>query len=263
MVLITDDRDGGGALSVRVKQLQLLQQQQQQKVAGNVTQVHPSTGDNPRFDSDEDCLDSNHDEEDEEDGDDEEEDEDDFEEVDFEDLEDCRSITSDDSFYPPDDAFADSERTPSPESPEPLSLFQACCTNNAAIVRIMIRHGLKEEEVKEKDRNNRVGAAQHSRFKPARVDSVSKTLQGCVSVNNWQPVCHLHLDMDKFSSAVNFVPSVHLLETIKVRLSQEFPANILVISRLKRSLVDTFNVFCKRSAGERVSSEVPHPSDAI
>lgn len=168
MVLITDDRDGGGALSVRVKQLQLLQQQQQQKVAGNVTQVHPSAGDEPRLDSDEDYLGSRHDEEGEGDGDDEEEEdddenEDDFEEVDFEDLEDCRSITSDDSFYPPDDAFADSERTPSPESPEPLSLFQACCTNNAAIVRIMIRHGVKEEEVKEKDRNNRVGAA----LKPA------------------------------------------------------------------------------------------------
>lgn len=180
MVLITDDRDGGGALSVRVKQLQLLQQQQQ-KVTGNVKQVHPSAGDEPRFDSDEDYLGSCH-EEDEEDGDDEEEedeeDEDDFEEVDFEDLEDCRSITSDDSFYPPDDAFADSERTPSPESPEPLSLFQACCTNNAAIVRIMIRHGVKEEEVKEKDRNNRVGDARRR----ARLDNASRELHGCVDV---------------------------------------------------------------------------------
>lgn len=147
---------------MRVKQLQLLQQQ---KVAANVTQVHPRAGDEPRFDSDDDCPGSSHDEE-EEDGDDEdEEEEDDFEEVDFEDLEDCRSITSDDSFYPPDDAFADSERTPSPESPEPMSFFQACCTNNPAIVRIMIRHGVTEEEVKEKDRNNRVSAVRnHSRF---------------------------------------------------------------------------------------------------
>lgn len=192
MVLITDDRDGGGALSVRVKHLQLLQQQQQQKVAGNVTQVHPGTGDHSRFDSDSDCLGSSHDEEDEEDdGDDEEEEEDDFEEVDFEDLEDCRSITSDDSFYPPDDAFADSERTPSPESPEPLSLFQACCTNNAAIVRIMIRHGVKEEEVKEKDRNNRVGSAKHSRFKPARVKSASLELLVRVFLKKRKPVCHL------------------------------------------------------------------------
>lgn len=162
MVLITDDRDGGGALSVRVKQLQ---QQQQQKVAGNVIQIHPSVAEELLSSSDEDYLGSSHGEEDEEEEDDddgggEEEDDDDFEEVDFEDLEDCRSITSDDSFYPPDDVFADSERTPSPESPEPLSFFQACCTNNAAIVRIMIRHGVKEEEVKEKDRNNRVGAAE-------------------------------------------------------------------------------------------------------
>uniref|UniRef100_A0A3B5LJT8 Uncharacterized protein n=1 Tax=Xiphophorus couchianus TaxID=32473 RepID=A0A3B5LJT8_9TELE len=86
------------------------------------------------------------------------EDSDEFEEVDFEDLEDCRSIASDDSFYPPDDVFADSERSPSPESPEPLSFFKACCTNNAAIVRIMIRHGVKEEEIKETDRNNRLSA---------------------------------------------------------------------------------------------------------
>lgn len=159
MVLITDDRDGGGALSVRVKQLQ----QQQQKVAGNVIQIHPSVAEEPLSSSDEDYLGSSHGEEDDEeeeeddDGGGEEEDDNDFEEVDFEDLEDCRSITSDDSFYPPDDVFADSERTPSPESPEPLSFFQACCTNNAAIVRIMIRHGVKEEDVKEKDRNNRIG----------------------------------------------------------------------------------------------------------
>lgn len=143
MVLITDDRDGAGASSVRVKQLQ-----QQQKVS----QVHPTIIEEPLSNSDdEDYLGSCEEEDEEEDGDDDE-----FEEVDFEDLEDCRSIASDDSFYPPDDVFADSERTPSPESPEPLSFFQACCTNNAAIVRIMMRHGVKEEEVKEKDRNNRV-----------------------------------------------------------------------------------------------------------
>lgn len=170
MVLITDDRDGGGALSVRVKQLQ---QQQQQKVAGNVIQIHPSVAEEPLSSSDEDYLGSSHGEEDDEeeeeddDGGGEEEDDNDFEEVDFEDLEDCRSITSDDSFYPPDDVFADSERTPSPESPQPLSFFQACCTNNAAIVRIMIRHGVKEEDVKEKDRNNRVGAAEIRAVKEA------------------------------------------------------------------------------------------------
>ncbi|KAI3355157.1 hypothetical protein L3Q82_018029 [Scortum barcoo] len=148
MVLITDDRDGGGAPSVRVKQLQ----QQRQKVGGNITQVHPTIAEEPPSHSeDEDYLGSCE----EDDEGDEEDDE--FEEVDFEDMDDCRSIASDDSFYPPDDVFADSERTPSPDSPEPLSFFQACCTNNAAIVRLMIRHGVKEEEVKEKDRNNRIG----------------------------------------------------------------------------------------------------------
>lgn len=152
MVLITDDRDGGGASSVRVRQLQL--QQQQQKVGGDIRQVQPTITEEPLSHYvDEDSLGSC--EEDTEDG--SEDDHDEFEEVDFEDLDDCRSIASDDSFYPPDDVFADSERSPSPDSPEPLSFFQACCTNNAAIVRIMIRHGVKEEEVKETDRNNRIG----------------------------------------------------------------------------------------------------------
>ncbi|KAK5877417.1 hypothetical protein CesoFtcFv8_024920 [Champsocephalus esox] len=147
MVLITDDRDGGGSSSVRLKHLQ-----RQQKVGGNITQVHPTIVEEPLSHcDDEDYLGSC-----EEDDEAEENDEDEFEEVDFEDLEDCRSIASDDSFYPPDDVFADSESTTSPESPEPLSFFQACCTNNAAIVRIMIRHGVKEE-VNEKDRNNRTG----------------------------------------------------------------------------------------------------------
>lgn len=150
MVLITDDRDGGGVSSVRVKQIQLLQ-----KAGGCTAQVHPTIIEQPLSNSeDEDYLGSCEEEDEDDDGG--EEDDDDFEEVDFEDLDDCRSITSDDSFYPPDDVFADSERTPSPESPEPLTFFQACCTNNAAIVRIMIRRGVTEEEVKHADRNNRV-----------------------------------------------------------------------------------------------------------
>lgn len=140
MVLITDDRDGGGAPSLRVQQLQ-----QQKK-------VHPTITEEPLSHYEEDSLRAC---EQDEDGDDEE-DSDEFEEVDFEDLDDCRSIASDDSFYPPDDAFADSERSPTPESPEPLTFFRACSSNNAAIVRILIRHGVKEEEVKETDRNNRV-----------------------------------------------------------------------------------------------------------
>ena len=147
MVLITDDRDEGGASSVRVKQLQ-----QRGKVGESIAQVHPTIAEEPPFnseDDDDDYLGSCEE-------DDEEDDDDEFEEVDFEDLGDCRSIASDDSFYPPDDVFADSERTPSPDSPEPLSFFRACCSNNASIVRIMIRHGVKVEEVKETDRNNRV-----------------------------------------------------------------------------------------------------------
>lgn len=151
MVLITDDRDGGGASSVRLKQLQ-----QQHKVSPNVPKVHSTIAEESQPDSEEDDqgLCDVDDEEDDEGG---EEDDIGFEEVDFEDLDDCRSILSDDSFYPPDDAFADSERSPSPQSPEPLSFFRACCTNNAAIVRLMIRHGVKLEEVIETDRNNRVG----------------------------------------------------------------------------------------------------------
>lgn len=128
---------------MRLKQLTL-----QHKVGPNIPQVHSTIA--------EESL-SNSEEDDEDDDDGGEEDDNGFEEVDFEDLDDCRSILSDDSFYPPDDVFADSERSPSPQSPEPLSFFRACCTNNAAIVRLMIRHGVTLEEVNETDRNNRVG----------------------------------------------------------------------------------------------------------
>ncbi|XP_056155728.1 ankyrin repeat domain-containing protein 33B [Lampris incognitus] len=155
MVLITDDRDGGGggggggSSSLRVKQLQ-----QHQKAAGSIAHVHPAATreGNPSAADDDEYLGSCEEEEEDEEEDDE------FEEIDFEDLGDARTIASDDSFYPPDDdAFADSERTPSPDSPEPLTLFRACCTNNAAIVRIMIRQGVREEEVTHTDRNNRTG----------------------------------------------------------------------------------------------------------
>ncbi|XP_062335953.1 ankyrin repeat domain-containing protein 33B [Osmerus eperlanus] len=140
MVLITDDRDGGGSSSVRVKPLQ-----QSPKAAA---QVHPAIAEEPPSFSDDDYLGSC-----ESEGED-----DDFEEYDnFEDFPDTRSIVSDDSFYPPDDVFADSERSLSPDSPEPLSFFQACRTNNATIVRLMIRQGVREEEVREMDKNNRTG----------------------------------------------------------------------------------------------------------
>ncbi|XP_070829703.1 ankyrin repeat domain-containing protein 33B [Chaetodon trifascialis] len=84
-----------------------------------------------------------------------------FEELDFEalpDRSDTRSIASDDSFYPPDSSVVSLlYRSPSPDSPEPISFFNACCNNNAIIVKIMIRQGVTEEEVKETDRNRRSG----------------------------------------------------------------------------------------------------------
>uniref|UniRef100_A0A3B4Z335 Ankyrin repeat domain-containing protein 33B-like n=1 Tax=Stegastes partitus TaxID=144197 RepID=A0A3B4Z335_9TELE len=85
-----------------------------------------------------------------------------FEELDFESLpdrSDTRSIASDDSFYPPDSSVASFAmyRSPSPDSPEPISFFKACSNNNAIIVKIMIRQGVTEEEVKETDRNRRSG----------------------------------------------------------------------------------------------------------
>ncbi|KAI3375324.1 hypothetical protein L3Q82_021819 [Scortum barcoo] len=84
-----------------------------------------------------------------------------FEELDFEalpDRSDTQSITSDDSFYPPDNSIASHMyRSPSPDTPEPISFFKACCNNNAIIVKIMIRQGVTEEEVKETDRNRRSG----------------------------------------------------------------------------------------------------------
>lgn len=75
-----------------------------------------------------------------------------FEELDFSELPDTKSIASDDSFYPPDDSLK-YEDAP---SPEPLSFFKACCTNNVIIVKIMIRQGVTEGEVREVDKNNRV-----------------------------------------------------------------------------------------------------------
>lgn len=84
-----------------------------------------------------------------------------FEDLDFEALPDCsdtRSIASDDSFYPPDSSVVSLMRRSSIfDSPEPISFFNACCNNNAIIVKIMIRQGVTEQEVKETDRNRRVG----------------------------------------------------------------------------------------------------------
>ncbi|XP_016296665.1 ankyrin repeat domain-containing protein 33B-like [Sinocyclocheilus anshuiensis] len=137
MVLITDSRDGGGSSPGKVKPLKHAKSAQ---ICPTIVEESPDrSGDN---DYDEYLgsveLDEN------------------FEELDvFSDLPDTRSIASDDSFYPPDDDFADSERTPSPESPAPLSFFQACYNNNALTAKLMIR--VTEEDVQETDKNNRTG----------------------------------------------------------------------------------------------------------
>lgn len=88
--------------------------------------------------------------------DDKEEDE---EYEDFSDLPDTRSIASDDSFYPPqEDDEDDEDESELSDSKQQLSLFRACCTNNAVVVRALIRQGLQDEDVRETDRNKRVRA---------------------------------------------------------------------------------------------------------
>uniref|UniRef100_A0A8D0GNZ7 Ankyrin repeat domain 33B n=1 Tax=Sphenodon punctatus TaxID=8508 RepID=A0A8D0GNZ7_SPHPU len=86
----------------------------------------------------------------------------DYEEYeDFSELPDTHSIASDDSFYPPGSEDQDGENwslgESEPESPEPLTLFRACCINNVIVLKALIRQGLEEEEVRETDRNNRTG----------------------------------------------------------------------------------------------------------
>uniref|UniRef100_A0A8C9G3B5 Ankyrin repeat domain 33B n=1 Tax=Pavo cristatus TaxID=9049 RepID=A0A8C9G3B5_PAVCR len=81
---------------------------------------------------------------------------------DFSDLPDTCSIASDDSFYPPGGLEDETEDSWSldqedRDSPEALSLFRACCTNNAVVLRALIRQGPEEEEVRETDRNRRNG----------------------------------------------------------------------------------------------------------
>lgn len=90
-------------------------------------------------------------------GEEEEEDEEEDEEYeDFSDLPDTRSIASDDSFYPPQET--DEDESELSDSEQQLSLFRACCTNNTAVVRVLLRQGPQEEDVRETDRNKRVRA---------------------------------------------------------------------------------------------------------
>ncbi|KAM6349863.1 AN33B protein, partial [Podargus strigoides] len=92
----------------------------------------------------------------------EEEEEDCEEYEDFSDLPDTCSIASDDSFYPPGGPEDEEEDRWSldpggRDSPEELSLFRACCTNNSVLLKGLIRQGPEEEEVRETDRNRRNG----------------------------------------------------------------------------------------------------------
>lgn len=99
----------------------------------------------------------------EEEGEEEEEEEDCEEYEDFSELPDTCSIASDDSFYPPGGLEDEAEdgwslQQGDGDSPEALSLFRACCTNNAVVLRALIRQGPEEEEVRETDRNRRVSS---------------------------------------------------------------------------------------------------------
>uniref|UniRef100_A0A8C7HEQ5 Ankyrin repeat domain 33B n=1 Tax=Oncorhynchus kisutch TaxID=8019 RepID=A0A8C7HEQ5_ONCKI len=150
MVQITEDPGGGGGTLLNVQQNGIVRGRKDEEssilsetVAGNENE-DPNEGDNEEsnyYDDDDDDVYQE------------------FEEFDFDTLpdlpNDTKSIDSDNSFYPPDDSLK--YRTPSPNTPEPLSFFKACSNNNSIIVKIMIRQGVTKEEVNETDKNNRNG----------------------------------------------------------------------------------------------------------
>lgn len=157
MVLITENGVAGGVLLV--KDHQNGTSVNQSRGCNNESFTRSSNSVEPTEDSYyADDEDHHHDDDDDYDDDDIYQE---FEELDFSELPDTKSIVSDDSFYPPDDSLS-FEKCLSPESPEPLSFFKACCSNNAIIVKIMIRQGVTEEEVREVDKNNRVSLASFS-----------------------------------------------------------------------------------------------------
>ncbi|KAK1173812.1 ankyrin repeat domain-containing protein 33B [Acipenser oxyrinchus oxyrinchus] len=173
MVLIADDRDGGASSSVK-----LTGQIQQTKSGSNVVIVADAEVSFPKTNVESDHF-SGCESLDQE--------EDDYEEYDdFSQLPDTYSIASDDSFYPPDNllSISDKQRGETSESPTPLSFFQACCTNNPLVVKVMIRQGVTEDQVRETDKNNRTGliVACYQGF----VDIVI-TLAQCPYIDvNWQ-----------------------------------------------------------------------------
>nr|XP_033785720.1 ankyrin repeat domain-containing protein 33B isoform X2 [Geotrypetes seraphini] len=98
--------------------------------------------------------------------------EEDYEELeDFSDLPDSVSIASDDSFYTPEVETwgvaedpgdwnrkkEEGESSGGRSSPEPLSFFRACCSNNAVVLRALLHQGVGAQEACETDRNKRTG----------------------------------------------------------------------------------------------------------
>ncbi|XP_029445899.1 ankyrin repeat domain-containing protein 33B [Rhinatrema bivittatum] len=92
--------------------------------------------------------------------------EEDYEELsDFSDLPDTRSIASDDSFYPPDvecwgaagQQEGEKESSSEQSTPEPLSFFCACCSNNVVVLRALLCQGVTAQEACETDKNQRTG----------------------------------------------------------------------------------------------------------
>ncbi|XP_023678204.1 ankyrin repeat domain-containing protein 33B [Paramormyrops kingsleyae] len=139
MMLITDDRDRGRSSSIKLKHISQIKY-------GDVL-VHPAPAGRSASLTEEDDHPSYSESEGE-----------DYEEYDdFSEIPDTRSIASDDSFYPVEDELAEASAWPPAECPAALSFFQACSTNNAVGIKIMIRQGVAEEEVTETDKNNRTG----------------------------------------------------------------------------------------------------------
>lgn len=87
----------------------------------------------------------------------EEEDYEDYE--DFSRLPDTRSLASDDSFYPPggqEELGAPSAPSAPEGIPEAATLLRAASANDVGLLRVLVRRGPSEEEVRETDRNGRV-----------------------------------------------------------------------------------------------------------
>ncbi|XP_048832447.1 ankyrin repeat domain-containing protein 33B [Brienomyrus brachyistius] len=165
MMLITDHRDRGRSSSIKLKHISQIKY-------GDVL-VHPAPVERSASLSEEDDHPSYS------------ESGEDYEEFDdFSEIPDTRSIASDDSFYPMEDELAGAGTWPHAECSAAPSFFQACSTNNAVGIKIMIRQGVAEEEVMKTDKNNRTGllVACYQGY-----DDVIVALAQCPFVDvNWQ-----------------------------------------------------------------------------